>query len=407
MLSLERIERLQRLTGMLKEAGFEGIRYEIRKEKKRSWNLFRKEVEKHEVSYEEWACIEAGRNGKRCVTSFQMEDTENDFESIKAALLGAAAISERSYTYEPYAGQRGSEKEESGEADEETVIAERLITAEEAACSVPGVAQVSQCAFEVCEEEVEFWDEDQNNLSDNSRYACARIEVIAGQGEQVFSKAASTCGMGASDIDWKKFAEEAAEGAVSGLRITEIRSGKYPVILKAEAAAEMLETYLPVFDGEHALDQTGLLYGKEGKKIAASGLTIRELPHCEKGRVRRSVDDEGVQVREKELVKEGVFTTVLCNKNTVGRVSTGNGFKHDAQSDVGIQATNVYLSEANGKELPLSEMEQRLGEGLLVTEIGGAFAGINLDSGAFSLIAKGRVIRDGKEKEAFCDDDFG
>lgn len=40
--------------------------------------------------------------------------------------------------------------------------------------------------------------------------------------------------------------------------------------------------------------------------------------------------------------------------------------------------------------------------GILVTDVDGVFAGINVMTGTFSLIVKGRKIENGRETDAFC-----
>ena len=64
------------------------------------------------------------------------------------------------------------------------------------------------------------------------------------------------------------------------------------------------------------------------------------------GRVCRRIDDEGIPVKEKYLIKEGIFKTKLVNKELAKKLKiepTGNGFKQSPKSDVEIGITNVIL----------------------------------------------------------------
>ena len=106
---------------------------------------------------------------------------------------------------------------------------------------------------------------------------------------------------------------------------------------------------------------------------------------------------------EKYLVRNGLLEQPLFNRKSAGeqgKKSTGNGFKPDLQSDIDTGVTNIRL-EAGTEAGDLPELLWELGEGLLVTTVDGVFAGTNVKDGSFSLIAGGRIVKDGKTGGAF------
>lgn len=81
--------------------------------------------------------------------------------------------------------------------------------------------------------------------------------------------------------------------------------------------------------------------------------------------------------------------------------STGNGFRPSVQSDVETGITNVVLGMKEEQTSSRSGLEMEMKEGILVTRVDGVFAGANSTTGKFSLIAGGRVVRNGREAETF------
>lgn len=173
--------------------------------------------------------------------------------------------------------------------------------------------------------------------------------------------------------------------------------------------AEILEAYIPAFYADRIKNDRSAIAGMEGKRVAAENVTLKEVPDLKKGRICRRIDDEGVPVKEKYLIKDGIFETKLVNRTMAEELKlepTGNGFKESPKSDVGIGITNVILKpehdRAKGEKWSILDLKKKMGHGILVTDVDGVFAGTNVMNGTFSLIVKGRKIEDGQDQEAFC-----
>lgn len=78
-----------------------------------------------------------------------------------------------------------------------------------------------------------------------------------------------------------------------------------------------------------------------------------------------------------------------------------NGFRPSVQSDVETGITNVVLGMKEEQTSSRSGLEMEMKEGILVTRVDGVFAGADSTTGKFSLIAGGRVVRNGREAETF------
>ncbi len=107
-------------------------------------------------------------------------------------------------------------------------------------------------------------------------------------------------------------------------------------------------------------------------------------------------DGEGSACRTKAVIENGVLKTLLHNRKTArkaGTESTGNA-RRSVSSPVQVAPTNFFFTPG---EKDLAGLLADMGEGLLITELGGLHAGANPISGDFSLIAKGFRVKDGKQ----------
>ena len=100
------------------------------------------------------------------------------------------------------------------------------------------------------------------------------------------------------------------------------------------------------------------------------------------------------------MIKDGKLETLLHNLKTAkkaGVKSTSNGGRSSAGSPVGVRITNFYIVP---KEGTLGQLISELGDGLLITDFSGLHAGVNPVSGKFSVLCKGRLIKDGRDVRA-------
>ena len=137
-----------------------------------------------------------------------------------------------------------------------------------------------------------------------------------------------------------------------------------------------------------------MFIGKIGQKIASSKVTIEDKPLA-KNVFARWFDDEGVATYNKPIIKNGRLETYLYNLTTAakdGVKSTGNGFGGGSKRGI----SSAFLSLKPGKK-SLDELFEMVGNGVYITDVSGLHAGLNPQSGNFSLQSTGFMIENGKK----------
>ncbi|WP_273327236.1 TldD/PmbA family protein [Vallitalea guaymasensis] len=197
-------------------------------------------------------------------------------------------------------------------------------------------------------------------------------------------------------IDGKSIATEIVDEAISMLGATQIKSGKYPIILRADVSAQILRAFAPIFSADNVHKDLSLLKGKIGEKIANPAITIVDDPFMKGGAYTKPFDAEGVASKYKKLVSNGILKTYFHNLKTAtkdGVESTGNAYKAAYNSIIDIAPTNMYIEI--GKK-SLDELIGSVEEGLLIIDVQGLHSGLNTISGDFSVSAYGYEIKQGK-----------
>lgn len=186
--------------------------------------------------------------------------------------------------------------------------------------------------------------------------------------------------------------DKAVETALSKLGAQTVDSGKYNVILSKSAVRALLSTYAEVFSARSAYMKTTLLAGKEGQAVAAPCVTLVDDPFHPGKFTHCPYDGEGVAVYRKNIIEDGVLTTLLYNRmyaQLLGKNTTGN-----AAGAKAIEPKGLYIAPG---ELSEEALLARLGDGIYITALNGLHAGANTQSGDFSLQAEGYLVKDGKK----------
>ncbi|MBR0294754.1 MAG: TldD/PmbA family protein [Bacilli bacterium] len=219
-------------------------------------------------------------------------------------------------------------------------------------------------------------------------------QALAKKDEQVKSGYDLYLGNDFSKFDVEDLAKKVVENTVGQLGGEACESGKYKAVLDRDVVSALMRVFVGHADAEEVQKHSSLFIGKLGQKIASKKITIEDRP-LDKSLFARGFDDEGVATYNKAIVKNGVLQTYLYNLTTAskeGVQSTGNGFK--AGSKIGTSTT--YLCLKPGKK-SLEELFQEVGNGVYITSVSGLHAGLNPQSGNFSLQAEGFLIKDGKK----------
>ena len=224
--------------------------------------------------------------------------------------------------------------------------------------------------------------------------------AIARDGDRVNTGFKLFFTMDPEEIDLEKVAREAAREAIAGLDGAPVASGSYRVLLRRDVAAALLATFSGVFSADNAQRGLSRLKGREGDAVAAPCVTIMDDPHRPGSASSSPFDGEGVATVVKAVIEDGRLNTLLHNLKTAkkqGVETTANASRPGYAAPVGVAPSNFYFKPTDAG---FEAMLEKLGDGLLITDLQGMHAGANPITGDFSLAAKGFRVRGGKTAEA-------
>ncbi len=396
---------LEEVRDLLHEHGFQGIRYYIKGEKVSIVNVDMNEIDYVEKSEELLCFAEGGKAGKKCCTYFNLF---SDKDGILKRMEDSSKAANSEYVYNPIKDKDKSLGYEANGGQEEcpniSEVLKKLKDAEAAAYEVESVYYINKCEYKEYKEEILMIDDSGNTVLDSSGYCSGTIGIVAEKNGDKNIASEYVFGDDLSALDLKKMARNAGRKAVQGLGGKALPSGKYKAIIQNSVMAEILEGFLPIFYGDYVQDGISKFKDSIGKRVANTTIDFIEDPFYKGGRTRRYIDDEGNKVQRKYIIEKGVLKNILYNNDSAKKaniISTGNGFKSSISSEVGVNITNVLLC---GSEItPIVSLYDEITNGVVVTSVDGVFAGVNINNGDFSLIAKGNLIYDSELKDAFSD----
>lgn len=226
------------------------------------------------------------------------------------------------------------------------------------------------------------------------------VNVVARDGDSVqtgYEAVGETRGFELfDDVNIKAFAKTAADRAVNMLSADSAPSGRIPCVMSGEAGGTMVHEACG-HGLEADLVQRGLsVYAsKKGEKVASELISVIDdatLPN-KYGSYR--CDDEGVESKPVELIKNGVLIDFLYDKLTAnhdGIKSNGHGRRQSYKDKPIPRMANTYI--APGKTDP-EEIIKDTKLGLFVKKMGGGQ--VNTITGDFVFdVSEGYIIQDGK-----------
>jgi len=184
------------------------------------------------------------------------------------------------------------------------------------------------------------------------------------------------------------------DGVISKLKIARknvaFPSGKHRAILTPAAMADILMAFLGAVNGKAVAKGTSPLKDKLGQAILDPRLTLLDNGLHPEGLCSQPFDDEGVPVRRKHVVKNGVletFLTDLKSASKLGTAPTGNAVREKplekAKSFSVAPAPDVLNVEIEPGDTSYETMLADTKLGLEIHHITGILLG-NLINGDFS-----------------------
>ncbi|MBB5871666.1 putative Zn-dependent protease [Allocatelliglobosispora scoriae] len=167
-----------------------------------------------------------------------------------------------------------------------------------------------------------------------------------------------------SDLDGARLGEQAAGDARRGVDPVELPAGRYEVVLRPEAVADLL-TNLSFYGFNGKAHNEGRCYAKLGEAQFDPTITIFDDP-VGPGRIGVAFDGEGTPRRALTLVSKGVTSAVVHDRRTAavaGAESTGHAVA--GGSSWGPQPVNLGIAPGDDE---IASMISRIGRGLLVSD---------------------------------------
>lgn len=262
----------------------------------------------------------------------------------------------------------------------------------------PRITEIGGCQYEESANELYIANSYGLKLKQKSNYFVVYAEAVASDKEEVKTGYKIKLGNDITSFNVDAFVQDIAKEVTSKLGGKPCASKSYRTVLSPKVVANLLSALLSSAKAREVQKHSSLLEGKLNEAIASKHITIYEDPTC-KNIFNRYFDDEGVATYKKALVEKGVLKTYVYNLETAaidGVESTGNGYRSGAKGAVGTGFVNITLKPGNKSE---EELMSKIKEGVYISEVTGLHAGLNAQSGNFSLQASGFMIRDGKIAE--------
>ena len=180
----------------------------------------------------------------------------------------------------------------------------------------------------------------------------------------------------------------AAERALSRLKARKIATTECPVLFESPLAAGLLGAFVQAVSGGALYRKSTFLLDSLGKQVFPKHIDIFEDPFVARGKGSSPFDDEGVRVQARQVVNAGRVQGYFLGSYSarkLGMQTTGNaGGSHNL----------TFASRLTRPSDTLDAMLQKLGTGLLVTELMGQ--GVNYVTGDYSRGASGFWVEKGR-----------
>jgi PmbA protein len=220
------------------------------------------------------------------------------------------------------------------------------------------------------------------------------MQAIAGEGTAMESDYDFSSAIHAADLDAaEKIGRTAGERAVKRLNPRKAPSGRLPIVFDRRVAGSLVGHLASAINGSAIARRTSFLRERLGDKLFANGIVIIDDPLRPRGLRSHPFDGEGVTVKKRALIENGVLKTWLLDCATareLGLVTTGHA-QRGVSSTPSPAPSNLHLEP--GPMTP-EELTADIEKGFYVTDLIGM--GVNLVTGDYSRGAAGFWIENGK-----------
>ena len=214
--------------------------------------------------------------------------------------------------------------------------------------------------------------------------------LIAGQGDAMQRDGWYEYVRDARDFPaFDSIGRKAAERAVARLDARRLATRECPVLFAPEVARSLVGHLVSAVSGGALYRHASFLLGHAGKPVWPAFATITEQPWLPRGHASTAFDIEGVATHASTLVEDGVLQRYVLGSYSarkLGLQTTGNAG--------GVHNLTVAAGSIDGAALDADALLQRMGTGLLVTELIGQ--GVSIVTGDYSRGAAGFWVENGE-----------
>ncbi len=113
--------------------------------------------------------------------------------------------------------------------------------------------------------------------------------------------------------DLKTIGLKAAQGALSKIGQTKVKSGKYSMLVENRAAMRLVSMLLSPLSASAIQQKSSYLDGMIDKSITSDMLTIKDNPFIPKGLGSRLFDGQGIASQKRTVIEKGVLKTYFVD----------------------------------------------------------------------------------------------
>ncbi len=220
------------------------------------------------------------------------------------------------------------------------------------------------------------------------------MTAIAGEGTGMERDYDFTSAIHGADLaSPRDIGQSAGERAVARVNPRKVKTCKAPVVFDPRVAGSLIGHLIGAANGASVARKTSFLKDKLGQQLFDGSIRIIDDPLRVRGLRSQTFDAEGVTVKRRAIVDEGVLTTWLLDCATareLGMATTGHAHR-GVSSSPSPGAYNLHLEP--GDATP-EELMSDIKEGFYITDLIGS--GVNGVTGDYSRGASGFWIENGK-----------
>ncbi|NPA47876.1 MAG: TldD/PmbA family protein [Thermococci archaeon] len=203
--------------------------------------------------------------------------------------------------------------------------------------------------------------------------------------------------------DVEGIADEIVRDALSLLKASSPPAGSFDVIMDPELTGVFIHEALGhAAEADSVKTGESILTGKLGEKIGVDGLNVVDDPTLPGKFGSYVYDDEGIPAKRVEIIKDGVLTGYLNNRETSAVLElepNGHGRAQDYAHQPLVRMGNTFIEPGDWS---FEEMIEEMRNGLyMVGDKGGQ---VDIANGTFTFAAReGYIVENGEIKEKVRD----